>query len=394
MSQFVQLKSPVPAELVDEFLKRLAYVSESAFGYELDTGTRDHVSFSLRADHDGESNIVSNRIVEIANKLCKSRRAAPAKVLVSRKHEVSFDSDPHPRLKAMDELCQYGNGWFGFGPRLLELMELFDRDVRALADRMSAIPHQFPTLIGADVLDRCRYLRSFPSALTMVSHLREDLGAIQDFASAAAWDEKAERLICDSAHLSSIQCLLSPSVCFHYYAWLKNRSIESSCVTALGKCFRFESSNMAGLERLWDFTMREVIFVGSAEHVLAQRQQVIDESASLLDRWGLAYEIKSATDPFFIEDYASMAAFQLAFDLKFEILAPLPYNQKDLAIGSFNYHQDFFGRSFGIIGADGQPVHTGCVGFGYERVALAFLAQHGLDPKRWPPAVAGQLTRW
>jgi seryl-tRNA synthetase len=292
----------------------------------------------------------------------------------------------------MDELHKYGEGRFGFGPRLVELMSLFDRDVRALADKMHAAPYQFPTLIGADALDRCRYLRSFPSALTMVSHIREDFAAIQEFARVASWD--VDRLVCDREGLSAIECLLAPSVCFHYYAWLKNRSIESACITALGKCFRFESKNMTGLERLWDFTMREVIFVGPAQYVLDQRRKAVDAAARLLDAWGFSYEIKSATDPFFIEDYAAMAAFQLAFDLKFEILAPLPYKQKDLAIGSFNYHQDFFGRSFGISGEDGEPIYTGCMGFGLERVVLAFLAQHGVDPKGWPVAVAKEVTRW
>ena len=292
----------------------------------------------------------------------------------------------------MGEIYKYGAGRFGFGPKLLELMSLFDCDVRALADRMHAVPYQFPTLIGADVLDRCRYLRSFPSALTMVSHLREDLAAIQELARVASWD--VDHLVCDREGLSAIECLLAPSVCFHYYAWLKNRSVASACITALGKCFRFESRNMTGLERLWDFTMREVIFVGSAQDVLDQRQRAVDETAHLLDKWGLSYEIRSATDPFFIEDYASMAAFQLAFDLKFEILAPLPYKQTELAIGSFNYHQDFFGRSFNISDEGEEPIHTGCIGFGLERVVLAFLARHGLDAKAWPVAVAERVTRW
>jgi seryl-tRNA synthetase len=187
---------------------------------------------------------------------------------------------------------------------------------------------------------------------------------------------------------------LSPSVCFHLYAWFANRVLNAQCVTAIGKCFRYESRNMAGLERLWDFTMREVIFLGTADYVLGHRQKTIDATVRILDRWGFAYEIKSATDPFFIEDYAPMAAFQLAFELKFEVLAPLPYSQKDLAIGSFNYHQDFFGRSFDISDADGVPIHTGCVGFGLERVALAFLAQHGLDPRAWPAEIAGRIRRW
>ena len=394
MTHSVRLDKDIPADLVEEFLKKLSYISESLTSYDLDPAARNSVSFELRPGHDGQSELVSTRIREVADKLCKGRRQPKVKVLVSRKdRDISFSSDPHPMLESMDEIHKYGEGWFGFGPRLVELMNLFDRDVQAIADRMPAVPHQFPTLIGADVMDLCRYLRSFPSALTMVSHLREDLVAIQDFAKIAAWD--GEQLVCDPKGLSTIQCLLAPSICFHYYAWLKDRKIDTTCVTAIGKCFRFESKSMAGLERLWDFTMREVIFAGPGKYVLDQRQRVVDESAALLDKWGLAYEIKSATDPFFIEDYAAMTAFQLAFDLKFEVLAPLPYKHKDLAIGSFNYHQDFFGRSFEITGNSGEPIHTSCVGFGLERVALAFLAQHGLDPKKWPAAIADQIrTRW
>jgi hypothetical protein len=393
MTHSVQLNAPVPDELVDEFLKKLSYVSEGLISYDLNRRTRDAVAFELGPASEDRSQLVASRIVEVADKLCKGRRPYTAKVLHSKRdRELRFRSDPHPALEQMGELHKYGPGRFGVGPRVLELIELFDRDVQLLAEQEAAVPFQFPSLIGADVLDRCRYLRSFPSALTMVSHLREDLSAIQEFARIAAWD--GERLVHTPGGLSAIQCLLAPSVCFHLYAWLAKRSMENARVTALGKCFRYESRNMAGLERLWDFTMREVIFVGPGPYVLDHRNKIIDESARLLDRWDLAYEIRSATDPFFIEDYASMSAFQLAFELKFEVLVALPYSQKDLAIGSFNYHQDFFGRSFDIMGADGAPIHTGCVGFGLERVALAFLAQHGLDPKAWPVEVATRLKRW
>jgi hypothetical protein len=56
-----------------------------------------------------------------------------------------------------------------------------------------------------------------------------------------------------------------------------------------------------------------------------------------------------------------------------------------LAVGSINYHQDFFGRAFGIETNEG-PAHTRCLAFGWERLALAFLARHGLDSKTCPEA--------
>jgi len=376
--------------LVDDFLAKLHYVSESLQDFELLPGERNRVRFNLLAGHEDHSPVVAASIAEVAQKMCQAYRPNAAKVLVSKEGAGVYDLDPHPLLEASGDLFKYGQGRFGLGPRLVELVDFFDRRLMQVIGRFSAEPHQFPSLIGADVLERCKYLRSFPHALTLVSHLREDLEAVQNFGRSARWDNG--QLLCNQSDLSAIECLLAPAVCFHCFAWLQNSEQRASrAFTALGKCFRYESGNLDGLERLWDFTMRELIFVGSQDYVLAQRQKAIDETVPLLDEWGLAYEIRSATDPFFIEEYTS-ATFQLAFDLKFEIRADLPYKQKTLAVGSFNFHQDYFGRSLNINTNSGKAACTGCVGFGLERLVLAFFAQHGLDRRNWPDAVAREVA--
>jgi seryl-tRNA synthetase len=218
--------------------------------------------------------------------------------------------------------------------------------------------------------------------LTFVSHLREDEEITREFAHNASCSGGA--LHCKPEHLSAQECLLSPNVCFHCYGWLAGRDLTAPLtITACGKCFRYESKNLTGLERLWDFTMREIIFVGPAEWVLAEREKAIEKVLELMERWGLACEIRSANDPFFTDDFATMATYQQAFDLKFELLLPLPYKNKNLAVGSFNSHQDFFGRVFQIT-HQGQTAYTTCVGFGLERLLLAFLAQYGTDRTSWP----------
>jgi seryl-tRNA synthetase len=58
---------------------------------------------------------------------------------------------------------------------------------------------------------------------------------------------------------------------------------------------------------------------------------------------------------------------------------------------SFNYHMDHFGALWHIGLHDGGVAHTGCVGFGIERLVLALLKHHGLDPARWPQAVRETL---
>ena len=85
-----------------------------------------------------------------------------------------------------------------------------------------------------------------------------------------------------------------------------------------------------------------------------------------------------------------LAANQREQELKFELVVPITSTENPTAFLSFNYHQDHFGGLYGI--AIGQDVaHTGCVGFGMERVALALLKTHGLDPKAWPRAVRAVL---
>ncbi len=58
---------------------------------------------------------------------------------------------------------------------------------------------------------------------------------------------------------------------------------------------------------------------------------------------------------------------------------------------SFNYHKEHFGEIFGLVGAQGERLHTGCVAFGVDRLALALFANHGLEPNLWSDDVRAAL---
>ena len=388
----VDLGLVIPAELVGDVVGKLHYVSEKLAGFQIADSNRT-VHFRLRAGSEDQLDTVALRLREVATKVCRSYRSRGESILVSQPGAPSgYSQDPHQPLEAEGQLHRYGNGRYGLGPHLVALVEGFDRQFLKAVRPFLPEAHQFPSIVGGDLLSRCRYIKSFPHSLSLVQHLREDLEAIQDFAEQADWQDGHLKVAPGS--LAQPETLLSPTVCFHCYAWLADsRQTRPRIITARGKCFRFESGNLRGLERLWDFSMREMIFVGPKEFILEQRKKVIEACAGLLDRWKLSYEIKTATDPFFIDDFSQQSAFQRAFDLKFEVRAALPYRPgSSVAIGSFNIHQDFFGRSFSISSIDGQPVHTGCVGFGLERVALAVVAQHGPNPADWPANLRADLV--
>jgi seryl-tRNA synthetase len=154
-----------------------------------------------------------------------------------------------------------------------------------------------------------------------------------------------------------------------------------------GKCFRYESSNIKDLRRLWDFTIREVVFMGAREEVLAARDRSIEMMSDFLKGHALAGEIRTASDPFFIAPEAtSKTYFQLSSDSKFEVSLLLSGGER-LAVGSHNYHSDFFGRVFNVNVETGGPMHSVCVAFGLERWVYAFLQQHGSNPAKWPDPI-------
>ncbi|MFM8319509.1 MAG: hypothetical protein ACKOC5_01240 [Chloroflexota bacterium] len=382
---------PLPDYLTGEVQSKLAYVDEWIAQARVSV---DNICLHVALPA-GVTALSDERYAELEEKVQRvvvsmAKGAFKPKVQVLEEHldrPVSYTLDPLPELMARGEVSQEAGGIFALGPLMTRLVNYFEGLFLDLAKAFDAAPYRFPTLIPARYLERVNYFRAFPHSLTFVSHLREDLEVIDRFSQTAACDDSG--LNTPLSSFAQIQALLSPAVCYHLYFTLADKPLPGGkfTATAVGNCFRYEAINLASLERLWNFTMREVIFVGSKDFILENRELARQHMERVFEQVGLAYRVESANDPFFIGEFRKQAAFQSAFQLKYEIRAALPYKNSTLAVGSYNYHQDFFGRSLNITLPDGAPAHTGCVAFGLERIAFAFLAQHGLDPANWPVAV-------
>lgn len=379
--------SKIPDFLTGELQAKLAYVDEDILKAAVPVeGSR--VILTLREPPDAErARSLEAKVRRVLEAMVRGAVRPRQKVLEDHlDRPVPSSEDPMPSLVERHEVFQEDQGIAALGPLLARLIEFFEGHFVDLARGFGANVYRFPTLIPASLLDRVEYFRSFPHSLTFATHLRGDLDVIEGFARDARYEDEALQV--DPAALSGIRALLSPAVCFHYYGTLAGTKLEGGvCATAVGSCFRYESSNLNSLERLWNFTMREIIFVGPRDFVLDNRELARGRVSPLLDDWGLAYRVEGANDPFFVGDFKKQVAFQSAFQLKYEIRALVPHRQGTLAVGSYNFHQDFFGRNLGITLPDGTPAFTGCVAFGLERMAYAFLAQYGLDPAAWPEAV-------
>jgi hypothetical protein len=380
----------IPDHLTGEVQSKLAYVDEGIAQARLEPDGK-RILLYMRQDVDEDRRAELNEKVQrVVTSMVRGSIQPKVQILEDYlDRPVICREDPMDELLKRGEISQETVGVFALGPLITRLISFFEGRFLGLADSFGAVPYRFPTLIPARYLERVNYFRAFPHSLTFVTHLREDLDAIDHFAQHAACEEHgALNTPLDS--FAGIQTLLSPAVCYHLYFALADQTTPPGGVTAtaVGNCFRYEAINLTSLERLWNFTMREVIFVGSKEFVLDSRETARKRMREVFQEVGLAYRVESANDPFFIGEFRKQAAFQSAFQLKFEIRASLPFKNSTLAVGSYNYHQDFFGRSLNISLPDGIPAHTGCVAFGLERMAFAFLAQYGLEIENWPSAVA------
>ncbi|MFJ5533562.1 hypothetical protein [Streptomyces sp. NPDC093261] len=389
----VPLSPGVPESLAPELMKRLFFVSSSITEFELtrEEGSVTGVELTLHSAGGADSAEVAakvNRVV--AEQILPQRPLAPRVVWESPVHRDAF-ADTFPELVERGTVVVSGEGQVGFGEPLISLFAYLDKRLRAIALSLkSAREYQYPTLLPASVLDRFGYFGSFPQFPMFVTRLHNDLDVYQSFVERYT----AEQRLPDDlfAHCSNHDYCLPPTMCYHSFHQFQGRRLEDDMVvTARGKAFRYESRYHTSLERLWDFTIREIVFMGSQEFAATCRNSVMQQAFSLMEELGLAGRCEVASDHFFTNaDTAGKILSQRMMELKFELLLPVSAD-RSIAVGSFNLHGNFFGDCFDITGSGGGSIASGCVGFGLERLVHAFLSQHGSDPARWPDAVTREM---
>ena len=251
------------------------------------------------------------------------------------------------------------------------------------ADQHAAVLH-FPAVIPRLVLERSGYVRSFPDLLGSVSIFQggDDLHAelLERLARGANWAEL----------LTPSDVVLCSAACHPLYPSCSGRLAPGGRrFEVFGHCFRNEPS--LDPARMQAFRQHEFVYLGDPDGAVAHRDLWLERSADLLSGLGLAVDAVIANDPFFGRTGRMLASSQRADTLKYEIVCAIHPDAQPTAISSSNYHLDLFGIGFGIESANGDVAHTACVGFGVERITLALLGTHGLDPDTWPSRVRRRL---
>jgi seryl-tRNA synthetase len=276
------------------------------------------------------------------------------------------------------------DGVYAHSETFERILGALDARVRRWGVGLGATMLHLPPVLPRTTFDATDYVRAFPDLMGSV-HVFE--GSNREHAELLRRLERGE----DWSHiLEPAELVLAPALCHFVYPMCSGEVPPGGVLyEATGSCFRHEPS--VDPTRLQTFRLHEVVYVGEPEQALQHRDQALAAGVALLRQLGLQVSVVPANDPFFGRLGAALAAEQYDEGLKFEGVAPVVPGAKPTALLSSNYHRDHFGAPFGIRTATGEVAHSACIGFGTDRIALALLAQHGLDPADWPAQVTEEL---
>ncbi len=278
------------------------------------------------------------------------------------------------------------DGLYGRSGQFEDVISAFERLIDKFGGADGAEAIRFPPGMNRAFFEKSGYMKSFPQ---LAGTVHSFCGSELDHMSLLKCMEVGDDWTKDQ---QATDIVLTPAACYPLYPTVAKRGAipENGALYDLQSyCFRHEPSKDPARQQL--FRMREYVCMGSEKHVTDFRQSWMDRGVEMMKAVGLDVTIDVANDPFFGRAGKMLANNQRDQNLKFELLIPITSTAKPTACMSFNYHQDAFGTKWGLNFADGRVVHTACVGFGLERIALALFHTHGLDVKEWPESVRKAL---
>lgn len=389
----LDLDRPVDGAHLDELRRRVYFVSEAITGFRLIGGGDEVTAVVVTTERPADPVALGAKLRLMVDNDVRAQLKTPPKVLWRSSSRRRPIADTFGGLLADGVVHEVGPGQVALGARAMAAVDALDRLLLDIVhDEFDAVEYRYPTLLPISALHRSGYLSSFPQHLMFAARLDGDVDTYREFAEDVARDGAiGERVL---GRCGPVDRVLPPTMCYHTFDQFAGSALAGPnlVVTARGGSFRHEARYHRTLERLSDFTIRETVFLGSAEFVRACRDRLRTRAITLAEELDLAGRCEVANDPFFAAaDGAVRVSSQRLLELKHELHLDIGA-EDSIAVGSFNLHERHFGEAFAITAPDGSTAHSACVGFGLERFAYALMCQYGWDSAQWPEPVRGHTA--
>lgn len=219
-----------------------------------------------------------------------------------------------------------------------QAIKRIDNDIYKLIEKMNPADIHIPAIINKNVLEKIGYFDSFPHQIIGIKPLIEQ--------------NKYDNM------------LLTPSACLHFYPMFGEQQIDNGIFTTRARVYRNEDKETDGQTRLIDFTVREIVVVGTADDVMSKLNIIGSLIVEYGNSIGLNIKLEAASDPFYpSRENTIKKKLQLVNKQKMEMI--INVNGEKLSIGSINYHGFHFSKTFQF--DKNNTIVTGCIGVGLER---------------------------
>lgn len=322
-----------------------------------------------------------NRLDRIINRLLKKieRKCTENKQMKIYEHSSVFENKDGPiwnKLIENEWAFDYGKGHIGYSGLFLEIVKELDLLFLEIAKKLNAKEVSLPNFIPCKYLYRLGLIDEFPHYLYFVTHLEKKKRKIKNLQKSSKIEG---RKIIKS--LSEPKFCLKTSACSLVYPLIENKEFKNTqYYTVIGHCTRNEI-NVASFERLIEFNMREIIYIGNEKEQETFQKMALVMFKDLFIEFDLTGDISVANDSFFITNYEKLQFAQILGCNKYEANVCIPKTGRSIAVASFNNHHHFFSSRFHFK-IENEKAISSCVGFGLERLAYGILSQHGTNKEK------------
>ncbi|MGB8954347.1 MAG: hypothetical protein WCC10_03180 [Tumebacillaceae bacterium] len=356
-------------------VSRLIYSVEGISRCWLDEDTGHIVFEGIEEDAITDLTELLDRMAEKEKKI----RHLTSRVLRETPDAPPLSDVPARRLEVEAVFAKDGSVRKGAAVQVMQALQLYFLELAMKYD-----PHlrYYPTMMKREALEPCSYIQTFPQNLFFVAEFPHQLPVL----------EQVKETKDPGALTRMTEHVLTPAQCFHSYAELQGQTLsEPMILTSQGTCYRHETPWRVGNQRMNEFVLREILFVGPADFVETTRRALVEDAWQTAVDFGLTARLETALDPFYFSEDAAKGTVQLMGDMKIELVVSVNDGQDQYAVSSMNNMREALCLAYEIHGPDGKPYHSGCTGFGIERWLYALLSTHGADLAEWPASVLAAL---